>query len=279
MGWDFFTGLRSADSFSTWLSTYFGDLPKVSRLWNGLTCTGSNKKWGMPTPPNNGCRWRMISWAPTLMLPLLGDAWFDHFCLNKHGSRSTMCYLLDTFHAAACCCMLLRAAACCCMRLHAAAYFSWSFPLRKPLLWLDSARSRQYEQLRCRPKARFAQNPMHCSYITSKQRWVPLFMKNKKSKISAPQECVPRNAQNTRESTESTTIRISGSFSVSLFFPHPSPAHSLLFSSTHRRKDRPENKTQKFDDFAQNGSKQSPFSSVSKLQLLHEFLNFFFTDT
>ena len=25
---------------------------------------------------------------------------------------------------------------------------------------------------------------MHCSYITSKQRWVPLFMKNKKSKIS-----------------------------------------------------------------------------------------------
>ena len=104
-------------------------------------------------------------------------------------------------------------------------------------------------------------------------------MKNKKSKISAPQECVPRNAQNTRESTESTTIRISGSFSVSLFSPHPSPAHSLLFSSTHRRKDRPENKTQKFDDFAQNGSKQSPFSSVSKLQLLHEFLNFFFTDT
>ena len=110
----------------------------------------------------------------------------DHFCLNKHGSRSTMCYLLDTFHAAACCCMLLHAAACCCMRLHAATYFSWSFPLRKPLLWLDSARSRQYEQLRCRPRARFAQNPMHCSYITSKQRWVALFMKNKKSKISAP---------------------------------------------------------------------------------------------
>ena len=85
MGWDFFTGLRSADSFSTWLSTYFGDLPTVSRLWNGLTCTGSNKKWGMPTPPNNGCRWRMISWAPTLMLPLLGDAWFDHFCLSEYG--------------------------------------------------------------------------------------------------------------------------------------------------------------------------------------------------
>ena len=37
----------------------------------------------------------------------------DHFCLNKHGSRSTMCYLLDTFHAAACGYMLLHAATCC----------------------------------------------------------------------------------------------------------------------------------------------------------------------
>ena len=55
---------------------------------------------------------------PPLMLPLLGNAWFDHFCLNKHGSRSTMCYLLDTFHAAACCCMRLHAAACGYMLLH-----------------------------------------------------------------------------------------------------------------------------------------------------------------
>ena len=28
---------------------------------------------------------QISSWEPPLMLPLLGDAWFDHFCLNEYG--------------------------------------------------------------------------------------------------------------------------------------------------------------------------------------------------